>query len=130
MSYRSLWRRVYCLVLVLGVLLVSTVAAIDFTVVLTDLDGKPITTEAQGKGETVTLGKAAATALLMSFPDEQNLDGAEKVKRFGLAVKIREAKDVALSAEDVALVKKVIAKTYGALIVGRAWPLLDPTSGH
>ena len=80
----------------------------------------------------MTLGKVASSALFASFPDESDprgggLSGEEKVKRAALGLKIYVAGELALSAEETALVKKVIAKGYGPLIVHRAWVLLDPT---
>jgi hypothetical protein len=121
-------------VVLLLILLVSRATAIDFTLPLRDLHGEVITTEKDGKGEVLTLGKVASTALLLAFPDEQNLAGDEKLKRGVLALKVCNCEagkaydQVTLSAEDIALIKKLIAKGYGTLIVLRAWPLLDPGS--
>lgn len=100
--------------------------AADFSTVITDLNGKPLTGQSEGK--TLTLGEVCANALLAQFPDETNLPGADKVKRFDLAMKVSTAKNVTLSAEDTALLKTVIAKGFGPLVVGRSWALLDPPS--
>jgi len=98
--------------------------ALDFTAVLTDLDNAPLVTDQI----PLTLSKIATTALLTPFQDEQNVSGEEKVRRFLLATKVREATDVQLTTEEVALIKKLIAKAYAPLIVGRAYQLLDPAS--
>jgi len=43
-----------------------------------------------------------------------------------LATKINNAKNPQLSAEDIALIKRLVAKGYAAAFVGPAWKLLDP----
>lgn len=101
----------------------------DFNRPITQLDGRPFT-DGESKPVKMTLGIAAETALLATYPDEQNLDGAEKFKRFLLAKRIGDAVaagvDLTLSAEDTALLKKLIAKAYNPLITGQAWLMLDP----
>jgi hypothetical protein len=49
--------------------------------------------------------------------------------REGSPVKVYNGGTVALSAEDTALIKRLIAKGYGPLIVLKAWRLLDPSTG-
>lgn len=88
---------------------------IDFSKDILDLDGKP--TE-------LKLDAVSKTALLASYPDEQNLSGDEKVKRFQLALKIAP-KEVDVSVEDAALIKKLIAKGYATLVTARAWEILE-----
>lgn len=105
--------------------------AIDFTKALHDLDGKPMRDEIAmaANGEThigLTLGRAAAHALSASFEDERNLPGEQKFERGLLACKVRDDVAAELKSEQVALIKKVIAKLYGPLVVYRAYPLLDP----
>jgi hypothetical protein len=74
------------------------------------------------------MGKAARTALYAALPDEQQLSGEEKDRRGELARSIRAATagDFKLKLEDLALIKKLIGKAYGPLIVNGAWRLLDP----
>lgn len=105
----------------------------DFSTVLTDLDGHPIkdvAADASGNSMPVdmTLGRCAANALLAAMPDEQGkVPGADHLKRFVLAIKVRGAGSLDLSAEDTAFLKDRIAKAYGSsLLIGRAWTLLDP----
>ncbi len=102
----------------------SSASAIDFTQILTDLDGKPV----KNSEIEVTLGAAATHALLTPFPDEQNLSGEEKVKRFLLATKVREAKDVKLTIDELNMIKKLVGKAYAPLLVGRIWEIIDPAS--
>lgn len=104
---------------------------IDFTTVLTNLDGSPIIDGregAEGKPIELTLSRAAVNALLADYADERGLAGEEKLKRAQLADKVYQKKAVELTAEQTALVKKLIAKAYTPLVVLRAWAALDPTS--
>ena len=90
------------------------------------VDGK---TPLKQDGKIVMLAEVAQNALLASYQDEPNLSGEEKVKRFAIARKIEEQpKDPSLSAEDIALIKKLIAKAYNPLVTSDAWLLLDPAS--
>jgi len=99
----------------------------DFSRALKGLDGKPI--KAQGKD--VTLGSVSADALLA--PEQQanprepapKIPGTEKVKRYELAKKVYKGGKVDVKAEDIALLKKVIAANYSALVVGQAWAMLE-----
>jgi hypothetical protein len=97
---------------------------IDFTVALGDLDGVAISDGSDTK-VPFTLGSAAVRALVISYEDERNLSPEEKFKRGELATRIHGATSLSLKAEDVTLLKKLIGKAYGPLIVFRAWPLLD-----
>ncbi len=97
---------------------------IDFTVALSDLDGVAISDGGDAKAP-FTLGAAAVRALVISYEDERNLSPEEKFKRGELATRIYGATSLSLKAEDVTLLKRLIGKAYGPLIVFRAWPLLD-----
>lgn len=77
-------------------------------------------------GNVMTLTIAAINALLATYDDEKQLSGKEKADRMQLALKInKKPKEVDLTAEQLSLVKSLIAKAYGPLIVGRAWELLE-----
>ena len=77
-------------------------------------------------GKPFTLRDAAKQALILTYGDEQNLPAEEKVKRYDLYLKVKEATDPAeLTVEDVALVKKVIGKAYAVLTVGQAFRMLE-----
>lgn len=100
--------------------------AVDFGATINGLDGKPMQKDDK---TTLSLEEVATTALLSSYPDEQNLDGVEKNKRFWLAKKIHDQrKDPVLTADEIALIKRLIAKAYNPLVVGQAWTILDPAS--
>lgn len=102
-------------------------AEVDFTTPLAQLDGKPFMGP-DGKPTETTLGSVAEVALLGSYADEQNLTGEEKVKRFALANKVHGNRAAVLTTEEVALIKRLIAKTYNPLVVGLSWTILDPAS--
>jgi len=101
---------------------------IDFTKELVGFDGKPIelpTEDGQGS-ENWTLGRVCTEALMAMFPDEKDLSGSEKLNRHYLASKIHRAKrKVKLTAEDISLLKKLVAKMFGPRLVGPAWCLLE-----
>jgi hypothetical protein len=97
---------------------------IDFTAALHDLDGVAISDGSDAK-VPFTLGGAAVRALVISYEDERNLSPEEKFKRGELATRIHGATSLSLKSEDITLLKKLIGKAYGPLIVFRAWPLLD-----
>jgi hypothetical protein len=113
----------------------GAVQAADFSAKILDMDGRPFVDDVRCPADTagkrkcedeVTLASIAVRALMANFPDEQNLPGEDKFKRFALAMKIKDGGEVAVSAEDVSLLKRLIGKLYTPLVVGRAFPLLDP----
>ena len=90
------------------------------------LDDKAIKDETQN---VFTLKKAVLTALVSNFEDERTLSGEEKLKRWELALKIKNASDpVSLTVEDVAEIKKLVGKLYGTLVVGQAYKMLENTN--
>lgn len=98
---------------------------IDFRAKLKNLSGE--TLKEQDKEEPILLKDACANALLGMFDDERHIEGKEKLRRYRLANKIWGAKEpIELPAEDIALIKSLVAKAYGSLISGQAWELLDP----
>lgn len=110
--------------------LTCAAGAVDFSTKFTQIDGTPFL-DANGKPDEkpATLGTVAVNALLANYPDEQNLPADEKVKRFVLAEKIQvHPTDALINVDDIALIKKLIAKGYPTLVVGQAWRLLDPAS--
>lgn len=111
-------------------LLFSTGAfATDFTTALRDLDGNPLPNCPDGSkcGRVLTLGDVSALAMLASDdPHGPQTTGDEKVRRFELALKVRDIKDVHLTAEEISLLKAQIARDFPPLVVGRAWAILDP----
>lgn len=107
-------------------MLMTPALAIDFKAEMTDIAGKPIPADI-GKPEPLTLQRVCEDALVASYPDEQTLSPGEKNLRFWLAVKIHNGEQN-LSADEITLLKKVVGKAYGPLVVGRAYGMLDPNS--
>lgn len=108
---------------------------IDVTRQIMDLDGTPMVTgkricqmcgQVASEPEPMTVCLAATRALTATFRDEQSLPGEEKITRFRLALKIMDANEPDLGAEEVVLVKKVVGKMYGPVVVGRVWAIIDP----
>jgi hypothetical protein len=123
-------------VLVLGH---GTAIAADFSAPLLDLDGQSINDQTvnpagqlidrvgpDGQPTSLTLGRVAIVALFGQYPDEQSLGGEEKFARGMLAMKLADARELTLTAEETAMLKKLISKAYGPLVVLRAWQMLDP----
>ncbi len=95
---------------------------LKFDVEILNLEGKPLVGPDQ---KPLTLKKAAVDALLALYPDEQTLSGEEKMKRYRIAKKITIGTEKDWTVEEIALVKKLIAKNYSSLLVGPAWELLE-----
>ena len=107
---------------------------IDVTQQIVGLDGTPIITGRQvcqmcgqvvSEKEPMTVRLAATRALTAMFKDEQSLAGDKKVVRFHLALKITDEDEPELKAEDIVLIKTLVGKMYGPVIVGRMWAILD-----
>jgi hypothetical protein len=106
---------------------------IDFSTILNDIDGKTPIKDAfpsdvpPDKRPSLTLGLAAAHALLSTYQDETATADIDKWRRGELAIRVSSGAKLALPAEDVALIKHLVAKLWGPIVVYRAWPLLDPS---
>lgn len=88
-----------------------------------DADGAPIS----GTGTGITLGTVCARALSGIFKDEENLQAEKKLQRGQLALKIFVIQEpIGLKAEEVALIKRLVARMYNPIIIARAFPMLDP----
>jgi hypothetical protein len=105
---------------------------IDFTVILLDADNEPMqecaAPERAADGvckekRTITLGAVAMRALTAP---EQGISGEDSLKRGQLALGVYRSPGAELTAEEIALIKKQVAKFYSPLVVARAFPLLDP----
>lgn len=120
------------LVLLMPLLLLATPAlAIDFSKPFVGDDGKPVCVIEMKDGtecpadKVFTLRMAARNALHFTYQDEPNLNGDEKYKRAEIAQGLVGSGDIKLKAEDIVIIKKVLAKMYGPLIVYQAWNALE-----
>lgn len=123
--------------LALALSLVSSMAcAADFSTPLFQLDGKTALTapgDTAGSTTPVTLGYVAEISLLTEYKDEVAEGKVEdvtrqKIVRWALAKKIHGAGEVALTADETTLLKRLIGKNYPPLVAGQAWSILDPAS--
>ncbi len=95
---------------------------VDFSSIILDMEKNPV----KEGDKDVTLGMVACQALLATYPNETDISGDEKVRRFRLAevAVAGGAQDVKI--EDVTMLKKLIALAYAPLVVGRAYDIIDP----
>ena len=122
-------------VLMMLLMLTLPASAADFSAKILDMNGKAVIDDTACPADTtgkrpcaieVTLADVSVRALMAVAQDEATLAGEEKFKRFSLAMRIKDGGKIDLSAEDTAMLKKLIGKLYAPLVVGRAFPLLDP----
>lgn len=101
---------------------------VNVNFVFKTLDGKPIEENPNVKdSKKFTLKMACTNALLGNYPDEKNINGTEKARRYALAIDIHKSNGkVDLESEDITLIKELIAKVGSPLIVGQAYAILDP----
>ncbi len=99
---------------------------IDFKRPLFDFNGEIL----RDGDNPLVLGVVAVNALMGIYPDEQNLEGSEKVRRYRLAMSIYGT-DGALDVpvEDIAMCKKLIGKGFSTLVAGQAIPMLEISAG-
>ena len=120
-------RAVQYLALASALAFASPASAINFDATIVQLGGEPFV-GVDGKASETTIATICENALLTVFADEQNLAGEEKVKRFLLAQRIHKREVDSISVDDIHLIKKLVGKAYGALVVGQVWKELDPAS--
>lgn len=89
---------------------------------LKDIHGNPL----KNGDDEVRLSTIFIDSLLANFTDEKDLPGQVKVSRFVLAQEIQRKKEgtIDLSLEDATLLKTLVGKAYGTLIVGQVWEIL------
>lgn len=118
---------------------------IDFDKQLKDLDGKGLTTPVKFKldpktgqailgedgqpivsrSEPVKLSVVCINALMANKRDEQ-ISGTEKVSRYLLAARIKQAKTpINIDAEEVVKIKELVGEFMSTLIAGAAYQILE-----
>lgn len=105
---------------------------IDTTEVIRDLDGDPVEmdqpkpTEVGERPKAVTLKHVLVTALSTPQGDQYRQEAPEvKFRRGFLALQIHTNDEVELSAEDVVMLKNLVAASYAPLVVYRAHLALE-----
>lgn len=86
--------------------------------------GEEVITIIDQKDKSLTLKKVCVDSLLLNTQDDTS--GDEKAERYMLAMKIHEAKkEVDLESKDIVIIKELIGKNYGPLVVGQAHLMLE-----
>ncbi len=86
---------------------------IDVSKEILDLDGEPLKDD---RKKPLTIGEAMTNGLMAAFGDEK-LSGKEKLERFMLASRIHKQKEVELTAEEGALIQKLVNQCYPSPLV-------------
>lgn len=94
---------------------------INLDQVIVDLKNQPIKDE---KEEPVSLKLICYNALVAHYPKE-DIDGAEKFKRYKLASKIERGGERDLKAEEITKIKDLLSKLYPPVIYGCAVLMLE-----
>lgn len=87
-----------------------------------NLEGETIV--AQDK-TPLTLKFVITNSLLITHPQEKDLDGNTKMKRYNLAHKIHKANEIDLSSEEIVEIKTMIGKVYNTLVYGYVNDILE-----
>ncbi len=108
---------------------------VDVTQKLLDLSGEEMLIVMQGcpvcgrpvenKGVR-TLRNTLTDALNVLYQDEPNLSGQKKFERHLLAVRIHSKDESEFTAEEIVILKDIVAKRFAPAIMGPVWMLLDP----
>jgi len=114
-----------------GAMILPAVAGepIDFTQHIVTLDGKDIPSTGDKDSPPLDLAIVAETGLLTEIPADPRAapkTATDKRLRFDLALRIHDEKKLALTSEEVTLLKDSIASVFSPLVVGRAIQILDP----
>ena len=76
--------------------------------------------------KVITLAMICCNALMSQTEEDAKLSGEDKLKRFDLATFIYASKGFCeMKVEDVALIKTLVGKFYGPMVVGPVWKLLE-----
>ena len=96
---------------------------INVAAVLKDLKGE----EMMNPDKTpVLLKQIMVNSLTALGPDDKNVSGDEKYKRWKLAQKIEAADgEMDLKVEDITMIKKLIGQHYMTVAVGAAYDLIE-----
>lgn len=93
---------------------------VNFGATMKDMDGSDVIEN----GKPVTLAAIGVVSLLANF-DKENPAVEEKLARYRIAHKIKDGGIVDLTVEELSVVKAMVGKVYGTMIVGQAFQLLE-----
>lgn len=94
----------------------------DFSVVLIGLDGDEFKNV---KAQPLTLGDLSSTVLGAKYQGEQDLSGDAQYKRYLLAERVHAGGVQDVTAEEVTLIKQLIAKACEPRLLGPAYRALE-----
>jgi len=100
---------------------------INMDTVLLDIRGQPMQRGTIDDHKPLLLRDVCQDALLATYADEKELNGEAKVKRWLIALKCNDLA-ANFTVEEVAEIKRLLAKGFGPLVVGRAYELLENQS--
>lgn len=95
---------------------------LNVTQVLKDIKGDDLLDSTVKEVTPITLRMVFVNALMIP---EQEDTGAKKAEKYGLAIDIQRNDEVQITAEQSALLKEVVGKSYGPMIVGPVFGILD-----
>ena len=96
---------------------------VDFDQMFKNMDGK-VMKQNPGSGDDADLNGVCVEALL-NFDPRSDTDGKKKADRYDLALRIKKGGRVRVEAEEVALMKELVGKVFGPLVVGQAYKFLE-----
>jgi hypothetical protein len=73
------------------------------------------------QGQTVTIKSLLVNALLAG---DQKDDGMVKVSKYELAKRIYSQDNVEVSEKDIVMLKEIVGKMYGPLVIGQVYEAL------
>lgn len=79
----------------------------------------------------VTLGSALSMACVNANP-QKHADGDAKLKIYRILQKVgsKDAEEVELAVEEIALLKTLVGDMYGPVVVGSVYDMLEKTAEH
>jgi hypothetical protein len=103
------------------------VTNIDFSRPIHHLDGSEIPDLDGDKTQPLTLKLCAIRSLTGALKNDSNDSGVKRFERGALAYEIHKSDSLNLSVEQISMIKERIGQAYPAVIVYRAWEMLDPS---
>jgi len=101
---------------------------IDFGQKIKNIDGTIAKEGGKEEDKDMTLGFICANALLANIPNE-NPSGLDKFKRWELAKKVIGNETVEVTAEDISMMKELVGKAFGVIVVGQTYQMLEKKEG-
>ncbi|MDQ7799572.1 MAG: hypothetical protein RDU76_11635 [Candidatus Edwardsbacteria bacterium] len=94
---------------------------VNLSAILLSINGEQIK-----QAEVVqTVGTIAVEALQIFDTRDTAISGDEKAKRWKLACRIHGQAEAEISIEEAKLIKDLVGKYYGPVIVGQVWDALE-----